>query len=102
MEDTILLLAPEFIIGIDIRTKKHAIVVILIEDDVPTRTAFMQMAGRAFRSKYFPTCHVFTASGKSTESAIEEKIQRAESEPFGGSARNLKLIKQHAEPIGKA
>ena len=62
----------------------------------------MQMAGRAFRSKYFPTCHVFAASGYFTESAIEEKIQAAEPEPFGGSARNLKLIKLHAEAIGKA
>ena len=74
MEDTIILLPDEYIIGVDIRTKVNAIVVILMDVHCPKRTAFMQMAGRAFRSKYFPMCHVFTASGYNTEKSIEDKI----------------------------
>ena len=59
------------------------------------------MAGRAFRTKYFPTCHVFSTTGAGTEGTVCQNIQRSESEPFGGGDRSLKLIKLNAEKIGK-
>ena len=59
------------------------------------------MAGRAFRTKYFPTCHVFSTTGAGTEGSVCQNIQRTESEPFGGAERSLKLIRLNADRIGK-
>ena len=41
MKTTIILLPDDYIIGVDIRTQVHAMVIILMETDIPTRTAFM-------------------------------------------------------------
>ena len=41
MKTTIILLPDDYIIGVDIRTQVHAMVIILMEANIPTRTAFM-------------------------------------------------------------
>ena len=40
MRTTIILLPDDYIVGVDIRTAVHAMVIILIETDIPNRTAF--------------------------------------------------------------
>ena len=40
MRTTIILLPDDYIVGVDIRTQVHAMVIILIETDIPKRTAF--------------------------------------------------------------
>ena len=41
MKTTIILLPDDYIVGVDIRTQVHAMVIILMETEIPKRTAFM-------------------------------------------------------------
>ena len=41
MKTTIILLPDDYIVGVDIRTLVHAMVIILMETEIPKRTAFM-------------------------------------------------------------
>ena len=74
MKDEIILLYDGHVIGVDIRTEVPLRVVIVCKTTLPTQTNFKQMAGRAFRSKYFPKCHVFTTTGVDTEDQVCMKI----------------------------